>query len=61
MNPLKWSKEFINEVDETKIQGPPSLSFGIDLFMSIEGDLQLPRQQGFLERRMRVTTRDMEQ
>ena len=27
--PLKWSKELINEVNETRIQGPLGLSFGI--------------------------------
>ena len=41
MTPLKWSKEIINEVDETKIQGPMGLSYGIDVLMFKEGDLQL--------------------
>ena len=44
MIPLEWSKELINEVDETKIQGPLGLSFGIDVLMSIEGDLQLTKE-----------------
>ena len=37
--PLKWSKELINEVNETKIQGPLGLSSGICVLSSIEGDL----------------------
>ena len=41
MNPFKWSKELINEVDETRIQGPLGLSSGIDIPMPIEGSLQL--------------------
>ena len=41
MTPLKWSKELINDVDETMIQRPLGLSFGIDVLMSIEGDLKL--------------------
>ena len=41
MTPLKWSKELINEVDETKIQGPLGLSSGIDVLTSTKGDLQL--------------------
>ena len=41
MTPLKWSKELINEVDETRIQGPLVLSSGIDVPTSIEGYLQL--------------------
>ena len=41
MNPLKWSKELINEVDETRIQGPLGKSYGIDVLSLIEGDLQL--------------------
>ena len=41
--PFKWSKELINEVDETKIQGTLGLSSGIDVLASIEGDLQLTR------------------
>ena len=44
MNPRKWSKELIDEVDETKIQGPLGLSFGIDVFSSTEGDLQLTKE-----------------
>ena len=43
-DPFKWSKELINEVDETNIQGPLGLSSRIDVLMSIEGDLQLPQQ-----------------
>ena len=41
--PLMWSKELINEVYETKIQGPLGLSFGICVLTSIEGDLKLTR------------------
>ena len=41
MTPLKWSKELINEVDETRIQGTLGLSSRIDVLTSIEGDLQL--------------------
>ena len=41
---MKWSKELINEVDETKIQGLLGLSSRIDVLMSIEGDLQIPRK-----------------
>ena len=41
MAPLKWSKELINEVDETRIQGPLGLSSGIDVLTLTEGDLQL--------------------
>ena len=47
MNPLKWSKELINEVDETRIQGPLGLSYGIYVLMSIEGDLQLIKAMMF--------------
>ena len=32
--PYKWSKELINEVDETKIQWPLGLSSVIDVLMS---------------------------
>ena len=42
--PFKWSKELINELDKTRIQGPLGISFGIDVLTSIEGDLQLPRK-----------------
>ena len=42
--PLKWSKELINEVNETRIQGPLGLSSGIYVLMSIEGDLQLIKE-----------------
>ena len=41
MTPFKWSKELVNEVDETRIQGPLGLSSGIDVLTSTEGDLQL--------------------
>ena len=36
-NPFKWSKELINELDETKIEGLLGLSSGIDVVMSTEG------------------------
>ena len=42
MTPFKWSKEFINEVDETKIQGPLGLSYGIDVLTWKKGDMKLP-------------------
>ena len=41
MNPLKWSKKLINKVNETMIQGPLGLSFGIDVLMLTEGDMQI--------------------
>ena len=44
MTPLKWSKELINEVDETRIQGPLSLSSGIDVLTLTEGNLQLIKE-----------------
>ena len=44
MTPLKWSKELINEVNETRIQGPLGLSSGIDVLLLIEGDLQLSKE-----------------
>ena len=44
MTPLKLSKELINEVDQTKIQGPMGLSSRIDVLMSTEGDLQLIKE-----------------
>ena len=47
MNPFKWSKEIINKVDETRIQGPLGLSSGIDLLISTEGDLQLIKELMF--------------
>ena len=47
MTPLKWYKELINEVDETRIQGLLGISFGIDVLTSIEGDLQLIKEMMF--------------
>ena len=47
MTPFKWSKELINEVDETRIQGPMGLSSGIYVFLSIEGDLPLVKAMMF--------------
>ena len=44
MTPLKWSKKIINDVDETRIQGPLGLSSGIALLMLTEGDLQLIKE-----------------
>ena len=44
MTPLKWSKELINEVNETRIQGPLGLSYGIDVLSSTEGGLQLTKE-----------------
>ena len=44
MTHIKWAKELINEVDETKIQGPLGLSYGIDVLTSKEGDLQLIKE-----------------
>ena len=41
MTPLKWSKELINVVDETRIQGLLGVSSRIDLLMSTEEDLEL--------------------
>ena len=40
MTPFKWSKELINEEDETRIQGPLGLSYGIDVLASIYGDCE---------------------
>ena len=34
-------KKLINDVNETKVQGPLGLSYGIHVLKSIEGDLQL--------------------
>ena len=45
--PLKWSKELINEVNETRIQGPLGLSSGICVLSSTEGDLQLAKAMVF--------------
>ena len=47
MTPLKWSKEIINKVNETRIQGPLGLSYGIDVLSSTEGDLQLIKEIRF--------------
>ena len=47
MNLFKWFKELINEVDETRIQGPLGLSYAIDVLTSIEGDLQLIKEMMF--------------
>ena len=47
MTPFKWSKELINKVDATKIQGPLGLSYGIDVLTSIEGDLQIIKEMMF--------------
>ena len=47
MTPLKWSKELINKVNETKIQGPLGLSSGIYVLLSIEGDLKLAKEMVF--------------
>ena len=58
-DPFKWSKELKNEVDETKIQEPLGLFSWIYVSMSIEGDLQLARKWGLLDRRKREMTRDM--
>ena len=44
MTPLKWSKELINKVNETKIQGPMGLSSGICVLILIEGDLKLTKE-----------------
>ena len=44
MTRLKCSKELMNEVDETRIQGPLGLSSGIDVLMLTEGDLQLIKE-----------------
>ena len=41
MTPLKGYKELPNEMDETRIQGPLGLSYGIDVLTWTEGDLQL--------------------
>ena len=45
--PLKWSKELIDDVNETKIQGPMGLSSGICVLASIEGDLPLVKAMMF--------------
>ena len=47
MTPLKWSKELINKVNETRIQGPLGLSYRIDVLSSTEGDLQLTKEMVF--------------
>ena len=47
MTPLKWSKELINGVNETRIEGPLGLSSRIDVLSSIEGDLQLTNAMMF--------------
>ena len=47
MTPFKWSKELINKVDETRIQGHLGVSYGIDLLMSIEGYLQIIKAMMF--------------
>ena len=47
MNPLKWSKELINEVNETRIQRPLGLSSGICVLSSIEGDLRMAKEMVF--------------
>ena len=46
-NPLKWSKELINEFNETKIQGPLGLSSGICVLSLTEGDLPLFKELVF--------------
>ena len=45
--PLKWSKELINDVNETKVQGPLGLSYGICVLLSTEGDLPLVKAMMF--------------
>ena len=47
MTPLKWSKELINGVDETRIQENMGLSFGIDVLMLIVRDMQLIKEMVF--------------
>ena len=47
MNPFKWFKEIINELEETRIKGPSGLSYGIDVLSSTEGDLQLAKEMVF--------------
>ena len=47
MTPFKWSKELINEVDKTKIEGLLCLSYGIDVLTSTEGELQLIKEMMF--------------
>ena len=47
MTPLKWSKEIINKMNETKIHKPMGLSSGIYLLMLTEGDLQLSKEVMF--------------
>ena len=41
MNLIKWSKELINKVNETRIQGPLGLSSRIDVLALTKEDLQL--------------------
>ena len=47
MTPLKWSKKLINDVNETKVQGPLGLSYGICVLALIEGDLPLVKAMMF--------------
>ena len=47
MTPLKWSKELINKVNETRIQGPLGLSSGIDVLTLTKGDLKLIKAMMF--------------
>ena len=47
MTPLKWSNEIINKLNETRIQGPLGLSFGIYVLLSAEGDLPLVKAMMF--------------
>ena len=47
MTPIKSSKELINEVNETRIQGPLGLSSGIHVLSSIEGELPLVKEMVF--------------
>ena len=47
MNPLKWSKEIINKVNETRIHRPLGLSSGIYWLMLTEGDLELSKEVMF--------------
>ena len=44
MTHLKWSKELINGVDETRIHGPLGASYGIYVLTLTEGDLQLAKE-----------------
>ena len=45
--PLKWSKELINDVNESKVQGPLGLSTRIYVLVSTEGDLSLVKAMMF--------------